>query len=352
MTEETMRVAVMTGVRQIELWELAKPRPYPGEVLIKTKACALCTWEQRTYTGVAKSRFPFAGGHEYSGVIEEIGEDTTTKLKVGDLVTVGASGCGQCYYCRSGEETKCEYRYAPGRVYEGLWGPMGLAEYRIAPVTQIYRHCPDLSFVEAALSEPTACVVHAQRRLGITLGEDVLVIGGGTMGLLNMLVAKARGARVMLSELSAERYQKAKDLGAHDVFNAKEVDVPEAVKKATLRRSAHGAGADVVIVAIGSGAANRQALQAVGPLGRVMMFAAAHPAEDLCVDPNWLHRDQAVITGSVSGDVHGFRVATKLLSDRLIDVKPLIETTMPLDKIKEALELAVRPETYRVVVTM
>jgi threonine dehydrogenase-like Zn-dependent dehydrogenase len=342
-----MRVAVMTGVREVELWELPKPRPNLGEVLIKSKACALCTWEQRTYTGVAQGRFPFAGGHEYSGLVEEIGEGTRTELKVGDLVTVGASSCGQCYYCRRGEETKCQWMYAAGREYEELWGPMGLAEYRIAPVEKVYRHCPDLPYVEAALSEPTACVVHAQRRLRIELAEDVLVIGAGTMGLLNMLVAKARGTRVMVSELDPKRCERAAELGAHKVFNPKQVDMPQAVKDAT-----HGRGADVVIVAIGNAAANKQALQAVGPLGRVMMFAAAHPSEEVCVDPNWLHRDQVVLTGSVSGDVHGFRVATKLLSNRLIDVAPLIQKTMPLDKVKEALELAVTPGTYRVVVTM
>jgi L-iditol 2-dehydrogenase len=190
-------------------------------------------------------------------------------------------------------------------------------------------------------------VVHAQRRLSIELAEDVLVIGAGTMGLLNMLVAKARGTRVMVSEFDPKRCERAAELGAHKVFDPAKVDMPEAVKEAT-----RGRGADVVIVAIGNGAANKQALQAVGPLGRVMMFAAAHPSEEVRVDPNWLHRDQVVLTGSVSGDVHGFRVATRLLSHRLINVAPLIETTLPLDKVQEALELAVRPETYRVVVTM
>ena len=232
-------------------------------------------------------------------------------------------------------------------MYEGIWGPMGLAEYKVAPVEKIYRLADDLPFVEGALSEPTACVVHAQRRLNIRLAEDVLVIGAGTMGLLNMLVAKADGARVMVSEIDPARCAKAKELGAHAVFNPKEVDMPQAVKEAT-----RGRGADVVIVAIGNGVANRQALQAVGPLGRVMLFASAHPPEDLCVDPDWLHYSQVAITGSVHADVHGFEVATKLLSDRLIDVKPLIQKTLPLSEVKEAFELAIRPDTYRIVLTM
>ena len=348
MTEETMKVAVMAGVRQVEMWELPKPRPGPGEVLIKTRACALCTLEQRTYTGTVKwVSYPFVGGHEYSGEIEEIGEGTETELRVGDRVATGLTGCGKCYYCRRGEETLCKLRFASARQYGDLSGPMGLAEYKVAPLEKIYRLSNELPFVEGALTEPTACVVHAQRRLGIQLAEDVLTIGAGTMGLLNMLVAKARGARVMVSELDPQRCQKAAELGAHLVFNPKQVDMPQAVKEAT-----HGRGAEVVIVAIGNGMANKQALQAVAPLGRVMMFAAASPPEDLCVDPNWLHRDQVVITGSVSGDVHGFRVASKLLSERIINVSPLIEKTMPFAEIKEAFELAIRPDTYRVVLTM
>lgn len=347
-TEKTMRVAVMTGVGEVELRELPIPEPKPGEVLIESKACALCTWEQRVYSGVDKGgRFPFAGGHEYAGVVAKIGAGTQTELAVGDTVTVGASGCGQCYYCRIGEDSKCKFLFSSSQDHGDVWGPMGLAEYRLADAENVYKLADDVSFVEAALSEPTACVVHAQRRLQIQLAENLLVIGAGTMGLINMLVAKARGAKVMVSELMPERREKAKRLGAHEVFDPRDENFAQAVRQAT-----DGRGADVIIVAIGNAAANRQALKVVAPLGRVMLFASAHPAEDLCVDPNWVHRQQVVITGSVHGDVHGFTIATKLLSDRLIDLSPLIEATMPLDDIQAALELAIRPDTYRVVLTM
>ncbi len=346
---EMMRVGVITGVRQAEVREVPVPKPGAGQALVRVHACAICTWEQRTFTGVDKrTPLPFAGGHEYSGKVVEIGAGTDTIFKVGDRVAVGTAGCGECHYCRIGETTLCKKVFGRDREYEGLWGPMGMAEYKLATTDRLYRLADDLPFEEGALSEPTACVVHAQRRLNIKLGEDVLIIGGGTMGLLNMLVAKADGAQVMVSDLDPERCKKALEMGAHYAFNPKETDVPEAVKALT-----DGRGADVVIVAIGVGAANKQALAALGPLGRMMLFASAHPAEDLCVDPNYVHRNQIVITGSVSGDVHGFTVATKLLSARLIDVKPLIQEKMPLERIQEALELASSADrTYRIVLTM
>jgi L-iditol 2-dehydrogenase len=348
MAEETMRIAAITGIRQVELWEVPRPQPGPGEVLVRSKACALCTWEQRTYSGVDQgARLPFADGHEYAGVVEQIGPDTETALQVGDHVAVGSAGCGQCHYCRIGETSKCTVMYSRLREYEGLWGPMGLADYRLTRAENVYKLAPDLPFEQGALSEPLACVVHAERRLEIGLAENVLVIGAGPMGLLNMLVAKARGAKVIVSELLEVRRQKALALGAHATLDPQAVDMAQAVREVT-----DGRGADVVIVAIGNATANRQALEVIAPLGRMMLFASAHPPEDLCLDPNWVHRQQVSITSSRHGDVRGFEAATKALSDRLIDVEPLIEATMPLEEIEAALELAIQPETYRVVLTM
>lgn len=352
MARETMRVAVITGQRQVEVREIAKPTPKCGEVLVKVKACALCTLEQRTYTGqdhAAASRYPWVGGHEYSGVIEAIAEGTQTKLRVGDHVVMGSASCGQCLPCRIGETTRCEnMSLQRGAPYEGLTGAWGLSEYRATAVDRVYKVASDLPFEEAALAEPTACVLHAHRKLGLKMGEDVLVIGASTMGLLNMIVAKLAGARVFVSDIDSVRAQKALGLGAHAIFNPKEGDVGEAIRQHT-----DGRGADIVIVAIGNGAANKQAVQAMAPLGRMMLFASAHPAEDLVLDPNFVHRSQVAIMGSMSGDVQAFTVATRILSARILDVKPLIQTTMPLANIKEALELASRAErTYRVVVTM
>jgi len=327
MAKDKMRVAAVSGLRQVEIREIARPRPDLGEIMIRTKACALCTVDQRVYLGIDKKGrpLPFAGGHEYAGVVEEIGDRTRTDLQVGNSVTVRP------------------HRVAP---YEGLSGSRGLAEYKVAPVDVVYKLSDDLPFEEGALSEPLSCAVHAQFRLGIQLAEDVLVIGAGTMGLLNMLVAKTMGAKVIVSELDAARRKKAKDLGANVVVNPTEVDIGQAVRAAT-----GGRGADAVIVAIGNAAANRQALQAVGRRGRVTFFASAHPPEDVCVDPNYLHNSQVVITGAMGHDDRSFPVAVKLLSDGLIDVGPLIEAMVPLDKIKDAFELAIRPDTHRVVVT-
>ncbi len=335
MSGETMKVAVVTDVRQVELQEVPKPTPGAGEVLVQTKACGLCTWEQRTYSGVDKeTRRPFAGGHEYAGVVAEIGEGTKTDLKIGDRVAPGPPPVGAHDLDR--------YRME----YAGLWGPMGLSEYKAVPVGSVYSLAPDLSFEEGCFTEPIACVIHSARKLKMSLGQDVVVIGAGPMGMLNMLIAKRHGVRVIVSEVDEKRNAYALELGADATVNPKKEDAPERILELT-----GGRGADMVIVAIGNHQANLDALKMVAEFGTVMFFASAHPPTELSIDPNFIHRKQVTLTGARHPSTDGFEAASRLLGKRLIDVRPLIQQKVPLENIKDAFELAIQPDTYRVIVT-
>jgi L-iditol 2-dehydrogenase len=336
MSNEKMRVAVITDVREVELREVPKPEPGPGEVLVDIKACGLCTWEQRTYSGVDKETpRPFAGGHEFSGVVAAISNDTETDLKVGDRVAVGTRPTGKHDFDR--------YRLE----YAGLWGTMGLAEFKAAPVGSCYKLAPDLPFAAGCFTEPIACVIHAADKLNTKLGQDVVVVGAGPMGMLNMMIAKRRGARVIVSELDQKRNDYALELGADFTVNPKTEDAPERVKEIT-----DGKGADAVIVAIGNHVANQDALKMVAEFGTVMLFASAHPSTDLTIDPNFIHRKQVTLTGARHPSTDGFATAATLLSKRLLNVQPLIQQQVPMDNIKEAFELAIKPDTYRVIVTI
>lgn len=335
MSQDMMKVAVITDVRKVEVQEVPRPKPGSGEILVETKACGLCTWEQRTYSGVDKeTRRPFAGGHEYAGIVAEIGEGTKTDLQVGDRIAPGPRPAGAHDMDR--------YRME----YAGLWGPMGLAEYKAVTVGSIYKLAPDLAFEEGCFTEPIACVIHAADKLEHRLGQDVVVIGAGPMGMLNMLVAKRRGVRVIVSEVDPRRNAFALELGADATVNPKEEDAPAKVRELT-----GGKGADTVIVAIGNHQANLDALAMVAEFGTVMFFASAHPATDLTIDPNFIHRKQVTLTGARHPSAEGFETASKLLAKHLIDVKPLIEKKVPLGDVKDAFELAIRPDTYRVIVT-
>jgi threonine dehydrogenase-like Zn-dependent dehydrogenase len=164
--------------------------------------------------------------------------------------------------------------------------------------------------------------------------------------MLNMLIAKRRGVRVIVSEVDKRRNDFALELGADATVNPKKEDAPAKVRELT-----GGKGADTVIVAIGNHQANLDALAMVAEFGTVMFFASAHPATDLSIDPNFIHRKQVTLTGARHPSAEGFETAADLLAKHLIDVKPLIEKKVPLNDVKDAFELAIRPDTYRVIVT-
>jgi threonine dehydrogenase-like Zn-dependent dehydrogenase len=335
MSDEMMKVAVVTDVRQVELQEVPRPKPGLGEVLIQTKACGLCTWEQRTYSGVDKeTRRPFAGGHEFAGIVAEIGEGTKTDLQVGDRVAPGPKP--------SGAHDMDRYRME----HAGLWGPMGLAQYKAVPVGSLYSLAEGVPFEEGCFTEPIACVFHSADKLKVELGKDVVVIGAGPMGMLNMMMTKLRGARVLVSEVDEKRNAFALELGADATVNPKKEDAPERVRELT-----GGKGADYVIVAIGNHQANLDALKMVAEFGTVMFFASAHPPTDLSIDPNFIHRKQVTLTGARHPSANGFETAANLLAKKIIDVRPLIQEQVPLENIKDAFELAIQPDTYRVIVT-
>jgi threonine dehydrogenase-like Zn-dependent dehydrogenase len=341
---DTMRAGVLVEPRALELREFSLPRPGPGQVLVRVRATALCTWEQRTYQGIQDIKTPFVGGHETSGSVVAVGEGVTS-LRDDDRVTLGPVACDECYYCRRGFSERCEGHL--GRFsLDGAWGPWGLAEYKLVPARAAFRIPPELSFEEAALAEPISCVVHSVRALQPELADDVVVIGAGPMGLLNLLVLKRRGARVIVCELDGLRRSKAAELGADAVLDPADGDFVTQVRART-----GGRGADAVVAAVGSAQVDALAFDMVGKTGKVALFASAHPTPPLSVDHNRVHKDEVTIVGVESKTVQDFAIAVRLLSQRLIDVRPLIDRCVPLAELEMAFELAIRPDTYRVVVT-
>jgi L-iditol 2-dehydrogenase len=339
-----MHAGVLVAPRTLEVRSFPVPRPRAGEVLVRVRATALCTWEQRTYQGIQAIKTPFVGGHETAGVVAAVGDDVRL-LAVGDHVTLGPLACDECYYCRRGFPARCQQLLGRFEL-DGTWGPWGLAEYKIVPARAAFKVPVALSFEEAALAEPISCVVHGVRALQPELADDVLIIGAGPMGLLNALVLKARGARVIVCELDAARRAKAAALGVDVVLDPAAGDIVQAVHELT-----DGRGADAVIAAVGSARVDELAFSLVGKTGKVVLFASAHPSAAVGVDHNLVHKGEVDVLGVEGKDVQDFRIAVKLLSDRLIDVAPLIDDRVPLAQVERAFELAVRSDTYRVIVT-
>lgn len=344
-----IKSVAFTGPRQTELMDLTTPDLRPGEALVKVRAVALCTMEQRIFRGEVRMPLPCTGGHEVSGEIAALGEGVNLKKwALGDRVAVRLLyNCGECYYCRTGRTNMCE-RSQKRPVREGLLlGPGGgLADYVIVNSSALFKIPDTLSYEEASLTEPLACVVHSVGRVDIQLGEDVVVIGGGIMGQYHVMLAKRRGARVIMSEVDESRRKLAEQLGADLTVNPAEQDPVEFVKSVT-----EGRGADVVFNTTAIPSVVPQAIAMTGKAGRMVQYSSMHPDAPTPVSPQMLHGNETVLTGSISPNERDFFTANRLLSSGIVDCKPLISRTFPLAEAQQALEAAVTPGTFRVIVT-
>ena len=342
---DSMRIGTMTAPGAIEFRSADLPKPAPGEVLVRLRATAICTWEQRTYSGVQHNTFPFVGGHEIAGDVAAIGPGGANQLKVGDRVAIGPSSCGRCHWCLTGQDRSCAQHYAGAVRYGDAWGPGGFAEYKLHPANGVYS-IGDTPYDLASLTEPLSCALHAARLLAPGIGQDAVVIGAGVMGLMNVLALKKHGARVIVSEIDAGRMARARQMGADEIIDASKEDPVARVKELT-----EGRGAEAVVSAIGHAKANEQGMAMLSEKGRFVLFAAAHPEPAFELSPNTVHNRETGVFGVVSKEKQDFYAATRLIRYAQVDLRPLVEQSYPLDRLQEAMEHAIKPGTYRIIVT-
>ncbi len=339
-----MQVGTMTAPHQIQFVTVPMPQLGSGEVLLRIRAVAICTWEQRTYSGQQPNTFPFIGGHEIAAVVAAIGPNCASGLEVGDLVAVGSASCGRCHWCLTGQDRACPQHYRGAPRYGDAWGPGGFAEYKTHPADGVYK-VGDAPIGIASLTEPLSCAVHAARMIDVGVSQDVVVLGAGVMGLMNVVALKKRGARVIVSEIDPMRLANAEAMGADEVIDASSEDPVARVKELT-----EGRGAEAVVAAFGGAKANEQAMAMLSERGRIVLFAGAYPEAPLELAPNKLHDHERGVIGVVSGDKQDFYVASRLIRYGQVDLSPLIQATYPLADLDEALDKSLTPGSYRIIV--
>jgi L-iditol 2-dehydrogenase len=336
------RLAVFTGRGQIELRSERVPTVAPGEALVRIHACALCTMEQRLFVG-SQDDYPIAPGHEAAGIIAEMSPESTPDLAPGDRVAIAfLDRCMQCFHCRRGESNLCTGKFR-GRVPGKLRRIGGLADYAVVPLWKLFPMPAEQPLDEIALCEPVACVIHSVHKGALRFGDDVLVVGGGTMGQLHLLLARLRGARVLLSDPDREKQQLALAHGAAAVFEPG--DLLEGVQEMTENR-----GVDAVFVTFGHRDTAAQASAAVRRGGRIIYYGSFPPGLDTGVDPRRLHRDEVVLDGARGQTLEDWHQATRLIASGVLHVRSLISARYPLEKLAEALTHAIEPSSFRVVV--
>ena len=340
----TMRAVVYRAIDDVRLETIPVPQIGPGELLVKIATCGICGTDLKKIHMGSHSA-PRIFGHEMAGIVAEVGAGVTN-FAVGDRVMVYHHvPCGHCYYCRKNTPAQCEHYKKVGSTagFEPSGG--GFAEYIrvmdwIASEGGVVRIPDDVPFEQAAFIEPLNTVLKGVKLLNLADDETVLVIGQGPIGLMHAALAARAGAKVLTSDLFAERHNLAARFGLKNPIYADKENVVERVFAET-----DGRGADAVILCVGGNALIRTAMAAARPGGKVMLFAQTQHGE-ATFDPAAVCVDEKALIGSYSSSFAFLDEVTDLSFGGYrngFDLTQLISHRFPLEEAAKAIEIASNP---------
>jgi len=331
---EKMKAAVLMAPNVLEVREVNTPQPGPADVLIRVEACAVC----RSDVGLMAKPWPaqppfgsFVPGHEYSGTIAALGE-TVDEFKIGDRVAVEAHlGCLRCRNCRLGNYTACLNYGIKGHRANGFTTNGGFAQYVVNHVNTVYPIPESVGFDEASLITNLGCVLYGFETIGgYIVGDHVVVIGPGPLGLISVEVAKALCAgKVFLVGTRASRLKVGEALGADRIIDIHQEDPVRVIKEETK-----GMGADLVIECSGAPQAPQAAIDMAKRMGKILLIG--FPEEPVQTNFSSLGKDnKSIYTVRGEGRTNCGRAVSLLASGR-VNLKSLVTHSFSLTDISEA----------------
>jgi L-iditol 2-dehydrogenase len=342
-----MKAGLLRAPNDLVLEDVPDPQGEPGDLIVKVRAATICGTDIRIFRGrkTAGVRYPSVIGHEFSGEVVEA--PAGSGFRSGQRVCVNpAIPCGRCTSCKLGIENNCEHLTAIGYEIDGAFAEYIRVPARALAVGNVYAMPDHLSYEEAALAEPFACVINGQEKVSVTAGDAVVICGAGPIGLLHVKLARLSGARaIVVSEPSATRREAARAAGADITVDPTTEDL-----KAIVLGATKGIGADVAIVAIGVPALANQALALVRRRGRVSLFAGFSVGDSAPLDINLIHYSELVLTGSFGLSRAHFERALDLIATGRIDVKPFVTHRFELSAMTEALATAEQGTAVKVAI--
>lgn len=337
-----MKAFVKTGYQPGEagVEDVSATRPGPGEVLLRVASCGICGSDVHAFRSDAGFEWvqpPRTLGHEFSGTVESVGPDVT-RVSPGDrVVAVAVQGCGSCDACRAGSTQLC-----PRRVAVGLSRDGGMAEYAVMTEQHLVPVPEGLDLAMAALGEPLAVAVHAVNvRTQIQSGQKVVVSGPGPIGILCGMLARLRGAEVLLTGVgqdSEERLPAAEKVGLR-IANLSREPLEE-----HLRSSFGDHAPDVWVESSGSVRALSSALESVRPGGTITVVGLY--AEEMRFSPTSAVRRELSLLFSYSCNYADYQAALDLLARGTVDPGPLL-SRYPLASAPEAFEAVGKGQTVK-----
>jgi L-iditol 2-dehydrogenase len=312
-----MKTAVYYNNNDIRIEDRPKPEIKNGEILVKVKASGICGTDLMEWYRIKKA--PRVLGHEMAG---EIVESKSGKFKIGQRVFVSHHvPCNECKYCLSGNHTACE------TLHKGNYDPGGFSEFVRVPEINVeqgtYLLPDNVSYEEGTMIEPLACVVRAQRIIGVSEGQTVLVMGSGISGLLNIRMAKLRKAKVIATDINEYRLKMAKESGADEVFNAnEELDIK----------------ADRIVMCTGAMPAFEAAFRYIDRKGIIMLFAI--PNKNISIPNEIFWRNELTLVSSYGAAPGDLEEAFELIKTGEINVKDMITHRVKLVDIQKGFRIA------------
>ncbi len=324
-----MKSAVFYGKHDLRVEEHEMPKVGPKDVLIEVKACGVCGTDVHIYEGdkgAAEVTPPTILGHEFSGVIAEVGSEVTN-YKAGDRVCIDPNCyCGACEPCRNGVVHYCEHMIGYGTTVNG-----GFAEYCAVNERQVYKLGDNTSFEQGAMTEPVACCLHGMDMCEIRPGHQVVVIGGGMIGLLMLQLSRLAGAaKVALLEPVESKREVGKKLGADICIDPIHEDVKARLKEEGMT------WVNTVIECVGRPSTIEQAIDIAGNKAVVMMFGLTKPDETISVKPFEIFRKELVLKASYINPYTQKRALDLIDSGRL-DVSSMVYEVADLDELADIL---------------
>lgn len=351
MASRRMLAAVLHGAQDLRIEEVAVPEIGSGEVLLRSRAAAICGTDMRIYRH-GHRKLP-AGtrrilGHELAGEIVQVGPGVT-RLREGTRVAVAPNfGCGVCRMCEESDQHLCDDYGAIGLTVDG-----GFAEYVRVPEAAVQQGCllempPALSFGEAALNEPLGCVCNGVERCPIEARNAVLIVGAGPIGMMLLQMARVAGAAtVMVANRSPQRLALARKLGADLTVCTSRDDLVSAVRDAT-----GGRGVDVIFIACPAPEVQEQSFEMLAVHGRVNFFGGLPTGKErITVNSNTVHYHELTVTGSHGCAVRHCMQALEVQGSPGVDLKPLVTNVFGLASADEAMATSMAGEGLKTIIT-
>ena len=329
LAKNKMLAAVLYGKELVKVEPVAVPDVGPGDVLVRVKAALTCGTDVKVFRRGYHARMivpPALFGHELAGDVVAIGEGVR-HLRVGQrIVAANSAPCGQCFYCRKNVENLCENLLFNNGAY---------AEYIRIPSRIVERNTHILpthvSYQDAALAEPLACVLRGVDETTINPGDNVVVIGLGPIGLMFVRVAALRGARVIAVGRRQMQLDRAAALGAQVLLTADDsLNVVTAVRDVTKDH-----GADVAIEAVGSPRTWQEAVQMVRRGGTVNFFGGCPNDTTVPIDTSHLHYSEITLKASFHHTPAHIKAALEMIAAGHVTARQFVNSEEPLTKLLE-----------------